>query len=48
MATFVGKQNVDKLEELADIATDLDFIVGATAGDKPTGICRHLRSSLNS
>jgi len=26
-----------------DIATDLDFIVRAAAGDKPTGICRHLR-----
>jgi len=28
---------------LADISTDLDFIVGAAVGDKPTGICRRLR-----
>jgi hypothetical protein len=26
-----------------DIATDLDFIVGAAAGDQPTGICRRLQ-----
>jgi len=26
-----------------DIAADLDFMLGATAGDKPTGICRHVR-----
>jgi len=26
-----------------DIAIDLDLIVGAVAGDKPTGICRLLR-----
>jgi len=25
-----------------DIAADLDFIVGAFAGDKPTGLCRRL------
>jgi hypothetical protein len=25
-----------------DIATDLDFIVEAAAGDKPIGICLHL------
>jgi hypothetical protein len=29
--------------QVEDIATDLDFIVGATVGDKPIGICRRLR-----
>jgi hypothetical protein len=43
MAAFIGKRNVDKLGQLADIATDLDFIVGAIAGDKPTDFCRGLR-----
>jgi hypothetical protein len=31
-----------------DIATDFNFIVGAAAGDKPTGICRAYGGSLNS
>ena len=31
-----------------DIAADLDFVVGASAGDRPTGICRRLGGSLNS
>jgi hypothetical protein len=31
-----------------DIATDLDFIVEAVGGDKPTGICLTYGGSLNS
>jgi len=30
-----------------NIATDLDFIIGGVAGDKPTGICRAYGGSLN-
>ncbi len=31
-----------------DIASDLDFIVGAAAGDKPTGIVAAYGGSLSS
>lgn len=31
-----------------DIATDLDFLVEAVAGDKPTCVCRAYGGSLNS
>src|SRR5262249_35975814 len=47
LAAFVGKLTLTNWGSLADIATDLDLIVGATAGDKPTGICRRDGSSRN-
>jgi len=36
LAAFVDPNDVDRLRQVEDIATDLDFIVGA--GDKPMGI----------
>jgi hypothetical protein len=42
-AVFRSQQIVDKLEYLADIATDSDLIGGAVLEDRPTGICRLLK-----
>jgi hypothetical protein len=37
-AAFDGKFNIDKLGQLMNILIDLDFVIGAAARDKQTGI----------
>ena len=42
-AAFVRNEMLTNWGYLADIAPDSDLIVGAPAGDKPTGVCLHLQ-----
>ena len=43
MAAFVDPNNVDRLRQVEDIATDLNLIGGPVLGDRPTSIFRRLR-----
>jgi len=47
-AAFGGKVNVDKMWQLMDIASDLNFNVGAVAGISRPAIVAAYGGSLNS
>ena len=42
MAALVDPNNVDRLRQVEDIATDLNLIGGHVLGDRPTRFCRRL------
>ena len=45
MAAFADPNNVDRLRQVDNIATDLNLIGGAALGDGPTGICHLLNAA---